>query len=155
MTSPQPLIALLALTERQRDLALADQVKAQGASDAAQAQADQLLDYRREYERRWRAQFCQEGRIELVRCYQGFVERLTQAVDQQARNAQIAKAHLERATAVVREHELKLAAVRKVVEQRLADNRRAGERVDQKQTDELAARVAWSRRAARSPAKPA
>ena len=44
MTSPQPLIALLALTERQRDLALADQVKAQGASDAAQAQADQLLD---------------------------------------------------------------------------------------------------------------
>ena len=155
MTSPQPLIALLALTERQRDLALADQVKAQGASDAAQAQADQLLDYRREYERRWRAQFCQEGRIELVRCYQGFVERLTQAVDQQARNAQVAKAHLERATTIVREHELKLAAVRKVVEQRLADSRRAGERVDQMQTDELAARVAWSRRAARSPAKPA
>ena len=155
MTPLQPLIALLAQTERQRDLALADQAKAQGASESAQAQADQLLNYRREYEVRWRAQFCQEGRIELVRCYQGFVERLTQAVDQQARNAEVAKTQLERATAIVREHELKLAAVRKVVEQRLADSRRAGERIDQKQTDELAARVAWGRRAARNTAKQA
>jgi hypothetical protein len=32
----------------------------------------------------------------------------------------------------VREHELKLAAVRKVVEQRMADSRREGERDDQK-----------------------
>ena len=155
MTPLQPLVALLAQTERQRDLALADQIKMQGAHAAAQSQADQLVAYRRDYEQRWSTQFCREGRIELVRCYQGFVERLTQAVDQQARNAQVAKAHLERATAVVREHELKLAAVRKVVEQRLAESRRAGERVDQKQTDELAARVAWSRRATRSPAKPA
>ena len=155
MTPLQPLIALLAQTERQRDLALADQAKAQAASETAQAQADQLLAYRREYELRWRAQFCQEGRIELVRCYQGFVERLTQAVDQQARNAEVAKTQLERATAIVREYELKLAAVRKVVEQRLADSRRAGERIDQKQTDELAARVAWGRRAARNTAKQA
>jgi flagellar FliJ protein len=153
MTPLQPLIALLAQTERQRDLALADQVKAQAASEAAQAQADQLLAYRREYEVRWRAQFCQEGRIELVRCYQGFVERLTQAVDQQARAAQMARMQLERATTIVREHELKLAAVRKVVDQRLADSRRDSERGEQKQTDELAGRVAWSRRAARSPAK--
>jgi flagellar FliJ protein len=155
MTPLQPLVALLAQTERQRDLALADQIKMQGAHAAAQGQADQLVAYRRDYEQRWSAQFCRAGRIELVRCYQGFVERLTQAVDQQARHAHIAKVHLERATATVREHELKLAAVRKVVEQRLAEDRRAGERVDQKQTDELAARVAWSRRAERSPVKPA
>jgi len=153
MTPLQPLIALLAQTERQRDLALADQAKAQAASEAAQGQADQLLAYRREYEVRWRAQFCQEGRIELVRCYQGFVERLTQAVDQQARAAQVAKDQLERVTSIVREHELKLAAVRKVVEQRMAGSRREGERDDQKETDELAARVAWNRRAARSQAK--
>ncbi len=129
MTPLQPLIALLAQTERQRDLALADQAKAQAASEAAQAQADQLLAYRRDYEERWRAQFCQEGRIELVRCYQGFVERLTQAVDQQARAA----AHARRCSSsarrtIVREHELRCAAVRKLVEQRLADSRRDGER---------------------------
>ena len=152
MTPLQPLIALLAQTERQRDLALADQAKALAASKAAQAQADQLLAYRGEYEARWRAQFCQEGRIELVRCYQGFVERLTQAVDQQARAAHNAQVQLERANTIVREHELKLAAVGRVVEQRLTESRRDGERYDQKQTDELAARVAWSRRAVRGPA---
>jgi flagellar FliJ protein len=149
MSNLQPLIALLAQTERQRDLALADQLKAQSTSAAAQTQAEQLLDYRRDYEQRWSAQFCREGRIELVRCYQGFIERLSQAVDQQARSAQLAKVQLERATTVVREHEVKLAAVRKVVEQRLAESQREHDRIDQKQTDELAARVAWDRRAAR------
>jgi flagellar FliJ protein len=150
MSNLQPLIALLAQTERQRDLALADQVKAQSTSDAAKTQAEQLLDYRRQYEQRWGAQFCREGHIELVRCYQGFIDRLSQAVDQQARVAQVAKVQLERANTVVREHEVKLAAVRKVVEQRLADSQREIQRVDQKQTDELAARVAWDRRAARN-----
>ena len=73
MTSLQPLVALLAQTERQRDLALADHLKAQSLRDAAHAQAEQLVAYRREYEQRWSAQFCQQGRIELVRCYQGFI----------------------------------------------------------------------------------
>ena len=154
MSNLEPLIALLAQTERQRDLALADQLKAQSASDAAQAQAAQLLDYRRDYEQRWSARFCQEGRIELVRCYQGFIDRLSQAVDQQARAAQMAQVQLERATVVVREHEVKLAAVRKVVEQRLAERQREGHRIDQKQADEFAARVAWDRRAARGQPNP-
>lgn len=146
MTNLQPLTALLAQTERQRDLARADQLKAQAASVAAQTQADQLVNYRREYEQRWSAQFCREGKIELVRCYQGFMERLTQAVEQQVRLASASAAQLERATTVVREHEVKLAAVRKVVEQRLADGRRDTQRHDQKESDELAARIAWNRR---------
>jgi len=154
MSNLQPLIALLAQTERQRDLALADQIKAQATSDAAQAQAAQLLDYRRDYEQRWSARFCREGRIELVRCYQGFIDRLSQAVDQQARAAQLAQVQLERATIVVREHEVKLAAVRKVVEQRLAEGRREGHRIDQKQADEFAARVAWDRRVVRGQPNP-
>ena len=103
---------------------------------------------------RWSARFCREGRIELVRCYQGFIERLSQAVDQQARAAQAAQAQLERATSVVREHEVKLAALRKVVEQRLADSRRESHRIDQKQSDEFAARVAWDRRTVRGQPNP-
>lgn len=148
MTNFQPLTALLAQSERQRDLALADQMKAQAASDAAQAQAEQLLAYRREYEARWNAQFCREGRIELVRCYQGFIERLTQAVDQQLRMAQHTDALLERASATVRGHELQVAAVRKLLERRVAESRLRSERDEQKQSDELAARIAWSRRSA-------
>jgi len=149
MSNLKPLIALLAQTERQRDLALADQTKAHAAAEAAQTQAEQLLAYRREYEQRWSVQFSREGRIELVRCYQAFIERLSQAVEQQARNAHVAKAQLERAMTIARDLEIKLAAVRRVVEQRLADNHRAVQRDDQKQTDELAARVTWNRFARR------
>ncbi len=146
MTNLQPLTALLAQSERQRDLALADQLKAQTASDAAAAQAEQLLAYRREYEQRWSAQFCREGKIELVRCYQGFMERLTQAVDAQANAALHARAQVEKATQQVREHEVRVAAVRKLVERRVAEERIAADRREQKQDDELAARMAWSRR---------
>ena len=83
----QPLALLLAQAERQRYDALAEQLKAETARRAAEAQAEQLVAYRREYEQRWSAQFCREGKIELVRCYQGFVQRLTQAVEQQQRVA--------------------------------------------------------------------
>ena len=150
MNPLQPLTALLVQTERQRDLALADQRQAEATYAAAQAQAEQLIGYRLEYERRWSAQFCREGKIELVRCYQGFMERLTQAIDGQHRVATAASAQLARASAAVMEHEVKLAAVRIVVEQRLAEQRLASQRLDQKQNDELAARVAWGTRAATS-----
>ena len=144
----QPLTALVAQIERQRDLALADQVKAEAASTAAKAQAEQLVNYRRDYEQRWSAQFMRAGNIELVRCYQGFMERLGQAVDQQARVAAHAEAAFARAQAAVREHEVQLAGVKKLLERRLAEGRSAALRHEQKQTDELAARVAWNQRGA-------
>jgi flagellar FliJ protein len=150
MNPPQPLTALLVQTERQRDLALAEQRQAEATNATAQAKAEQLIAYRLEYEQRWSAQFCREGKIELVRCYQGFMERLTQAIDSQHRAAAAATAQLAFARAEVMKHEVKLAAVRIVVEQRLAELRRAGQRLDQKQNDELAARVAWGSRAATS-----
>ena len=97
MNSLHPLTTLLAQTERERDLALADHHRAMAADNAAATQAEQLLTYRREYEQRWGAQFAREGKIELVRCYQGFMERLTQAVEQQARIAEQASAQVDRA----------------------------------------------------------
>jgi flagellar protein FliJ len=137
---------LLAQAERQRDAALAEQLKLDAAWRAAAAQAEQLVLYRREYEQRWSAEFCREGKIELVRCYQGFIERLTQAVEQQARIAEALGVQLEQASATVRERELQVAAVRKLIERRLAEDRAAGSRQEQKQTDELAARIAWAGR---------
>jgi len=145
MTALQPLAALLAQSERERDLALADQQRAQAASDAADAQARQLLDYRREYEQRWNAQFSREGQIELVRCYQSFVERLTQAVDQQTRIAEHAKQQLANAVVAVRTAETRCAAVRKLIERRSAELRALAGRREQQQTDETAARAAWGR----------
>lgn len=148
MTNLQPLITLLAHSERQRDIALADMMKAQVASTAAEAQSEQLRTYRCEYEQRWSAQFSREGQMQLVNCYQGFMERLTLAVEGQGRVARQLALQLERLRTIVAEHELQVAAVRKLLERRAAEFRRAADRVDQKHDDELAARITWGRRAA-------
>ena len=145
MTSLQPLAAVLAQSERERDMALADLHRAQLASDAADAQAKQLLDYRREYEQRWGAQFAREGQIELVRCYQSFVERLTLAVEQQGRVAELSKQQLANAVLAVRVAETRCASVRKLIERRTSEMRNVAERRDQQQTDETAARAVWGR----------
>jgi len=148
MNDLNPLATLLAQSERQRDLALADQRKAQSDSEAATAQVAQLRDYRRDYEQRWNAQFRKESQIQLVLCYQGFVTRLNEAIEQQTIAAELAAARLEQAIVAVRGHDLQLASVRRLVERRLVERRGEAERADQKQTDELAARIAWSRGAA-------
>ena len=138
---------LLAQAEGQRDEALAEQLKLDAAWRAAASQAEQLVLYRREYEERWRAEFCREGKIELVRCYQGFIERLSQAVEQQERIAGHAAAQAERAAAIVRGHEVRAAALKKLVERRLKEGERVAAGREQRLNDEHAARAAWVRNA--------
>ena len=144
MNPLQPLLALLAQTERERDVAWSEAQLAAQAQQAAAAQADQLLTYRREYEQRWGAQFKSEGRMELVLCYRGFIDRLTQAVDQQQRVAQHAAGQMERTREVLRDHEIRVASVRKLIERRNQELRLSADRADQKQTDEFGARSAWN-----------
>jgi flagellar FliJ protein len=141
----QPLRILLAQAERQRDEALAARLKAEAAQRAASSQAEQLIVYRREYEQRWSAEFCRDGKIELVRCYQGFMERLSQAVDQQARIAAQAVLHAERASALVLGHEMRTTALKKLIERRMRDRQRAGAQIEQRRSDDQAARAAWAR----------
>jgi flagellar protein FliJ len=143
MNPLQPLMALLAQTERERDEAWAVTQQAAQAQQNAAAQADQLLTYRREYEQRWSAQFRTEGRIELVHCYRGFMERLNQAVEQQKRVAEHAAAQLERARAALAEQEMRVASVRKLIERRRQELRLSADRAEQKQTDEFGSRMAW------------
>jgi flagellar FliJ protein len=138
---------LLAQAEGQRDEALAEQFKLDAAWRAAAAQAEQLVLYRREYEQRWSAEFCREGKIELVRCYQGFIERLNQAVEQQERIAGHAAAQAERAAAIVRGHDLRATALKKLVERRVKEGDRLASGREQRQNDEHASRAAWVRNA--------
>ena len=140
----QPLALLLSQAERQRYDSLAEQLKAETAKRAAEAQAEQLVAYRREYEQRWSAQFCREGKIELVRCYQGFIQRLTQAVEQQQRVAAHAAVQVERAEAIVRGAEMRTASLKKLIERRSAELRLSADRAEQKQTDEFGARSVWN-----------
>ncbi|MES2229536.1 MAG: flagellar export protein FliJ [Pseudomonadota bacterium] len=145
MTDLQPLTILLGQSERQRDAALAEHQRAQAASEAAARQVEELRSYRRDYEQRWSTQFAREGKIELVRCYQSFTERLTQAVEQQTRVAEHAAQQLERALAALRAAEMRCASVRKLIERRTLEQHQAADRRDQKQTDEAATRAAWTR----------
>jgi flagellar FliJ protein len=151
MTDLQPLTILLGQNERQRDEALAEHQRAQAASAAASAQVEQLRSYRREYEQRWSAQFAREGKMELVHCYQSFMERLTQAVEQQERAAEHAGQKVHLALAALRETEMRCASVKKLIERRVHEHRIDAERRDQKQSDEMASRAAWNRIGANGP----
>ena len=139
------LAALLAHAERERDEALAEQFRAEAARRVAVAQAEQLVAYRRDYEQRWRAVFCRDGKIELVRCYQGFMQRMTDAVEQQQRIAAHAAMLAERAEAIVRGHELRTAGLRKLVERRVRAGEVAAARFEQRESDDRAVRAAWTR----------
>ena len=145
MNPLQPLLALMAQTERERDEALARAQQATQAQQAADTQTEQLLAYRREYEQRWSTQFRSEGAIELVHCYRGFMDRLTQAVEQQQRIAQHAALQVERTRGALAEQELRVASVRKLVDRRRREMNLGAERAEQKQTDEFASRMAWGR----------
>ena len=137
-----PLHALLQQAEAERDAAEAERLAAHGAQQSARAQHAELLDYRGEYERRYAAQFARGAAgIDIVRCYQGFMQRLAQAIEQQARVLRHAEARHEAASRALQAHELRVASIRKLIERRLAESQRAAGRREQRQADEAAARV--------------
>ena len=142
------LTVLLAQNLRQRDAAIAEHLRAQAASRAAAAQAEQLRTYRHEYAQRWRTQFAVKGQIEVVHCYQIFMDRLTQAVEHQTRIEANAAQQVTHALAALTAAELRCASVRKLIERRTLEHRLAAERREQKHSDEFAARAAWNRRSA-------
>lgn len=143
--SLSPLMALLGQAERERDDAVGHARRAETAHAAAQGQAEQLVAYRLDYEGRYREKFSRQASIDQFQTYQGFMGRLSLAVDQQQLVVDNAARRVEAARAVVREQELRVASVRKLIERRLAELRLAADRRDQKQTDEFASRAAWNR----------
>jgi flagellar FliJ protein len=146
--SLSPLMALLGQAERERDDAVAQAQRAEAQLAAAQGQGEQLLAYRQDYEARFRDRFSRQGGIDTFQTYQGFMGRLSLAVDQQQGVVAQAARRADAARQVVREHELRVASVRKLIERRLTELRMAADRRDQKQTDEFASRAAWNRLAA-------
>lgn len=127
--------------EEQRDTARAEAQRAASAHQAAQAQLEQLMVYRRDYEARWTQQFQQQGQVALLHCYHGFVSRLSEAVTQQEQAVVHTQNQHAQRLAVLREQELRVASVSKLMARRLAEQRLAGERRDAKHSDELAARM--------------
>ena len=87
MPTLQALIQLLDHERRARDEALQALSHAEGTAGQAEAQAQALNTYRSDYVERWSARFREPGSVALMQCYQGFMQRLEQAIVQQ-RHAQ-------------------------------------------------------------------
>jgi len=143
--SLSPLVTLLGQAERERDDAVAMARRVEAAHQSAIAQAEQLAAYRGDYEARYRETFSRKAGIEQLQTYQGFMNRLSLAVDQQRQIVAQAERRVEIARQAVREQEMRVASVRKLIERRMAELRLAADRREQKQMDEFATRAAWNR----------
>jgi flagellar FliJ protein len=140
--STQALAILLERAEAERDQALAQLQDLQRQAEAARSQAEQLDQYRGEYQQRWSRQFAQQTTIDIVGHYQNFGLRLDQAITQQSSVSRFAEQRVERARETLKELELRVASVRKLIERRSQELLRGRLRQEQKQTDEQAARAA-------------
>ena len=140
MDANASLTTLLEQAEAERDAAQTVLRKCEASAAAAATQAEQLEAYRGQYQQRWQTQFRQAGAIELLQCYQGFGQRLDQAVQQQNQITAQAQARMQNARAALIAREQRVAAVRKLIERRQAEQLRVAERRDQRATDEAAAR---------------
>ena len=134
----QALYQLLDHERRGRDAALLGLRDAEGFADAADTQAQQLEAYRSEYVERWSTRFRQPGSAALLQCYQGFMQRLEQAIAQQRAAVQLAQTRLTQARQTLTDNERRVASVEKLIERRAQQEQRHSARREQSHTDELA-----------------
>ena len=140
-----PLATLLEQAEAGRNQALAALNQTRMRCDAAREQALQLDTYRAEYEQRWSTRFASGAALEIVRCYQGFADRLEAAITQQAQAVAQAQSAQTQAGDLLSAHELRVASIRKLIERRAAAQRQAADRRDHLQADEASMRAAKGR----------
>jgi flagellar FliJ protein len=136
--------------QRLRDEALMACRDASRQLDTARAQVEALVNYRSEYRARWAGEFSRAAPIEIVRCYQGFVSRLDQAIISQENTVQHAEAGLLRAQAKLKQRELKLATVGRIIIRREQTAAQHARRDEQRRSDEGSQRLAWAAREAQA-----
>ncbi len=141
----QALHMLLEQSERERDTALARFAQHDEAARQARAQTEQLHAYREDYRRRAPALNGKSAHIELLRCHQGFMQRLDQAIAQQRAQQESAEQQAAAQREVLLERELRVAAVKKLIERRGHEEQRRTTRSEQRHSDEAAQRLALDR----------
>jgi flagellar FliJ protein len=144
MSTQSPLMLVLEAAEKARDAAVAEMEGARRAYEAARQQSQSLTDWRREYQNKWQSQFRQVGGMEIMRCYQDFMQRLAEAVSDQDKRVEQARVVMERCREQLIERERKVAAVSQLMDRRQAELTMAQNRREQKATDEVAARAGRS-----------
>lgn len=141
MSALQPLLLVLEAAEKARDDAKSEMEAGRRAHDAARQQAQSLTDWRTEYQNKWQSQFRQSGGMEILRCYQDFMQRLAEAVSEQDRRVEQTRLYMERSRELLIERERKVVAVGQLIERRQHEAELSQRRQEQKATDEIASRA--------------
>lgn len=139
----QALQSILEHAERQRDDSLALVQQAEETCRRAQLQWQQLHGYRADTEARAPGRGGRVSAIELLHCHRAFTQRLDQALAQQAATLQAADAQLLQQRQLLLQRETRVAAVRKLVQRRQADQQRGQARLEQNRSDEAATQRRW------------
>ena len=137
--------------ERLRDDAMVSMLRADEAVRRLRAQADQLLAYRTDYRSRGPAKTGLATGIEALRRHTEFMQRLEQAISQQAVALQNAEATAAQQRTDLVAQEMRVASARKLLERRNAELRRAHSRLEQRRTDEAALQQLWRRHSDNAP----
>lgn len=132
------LVTVLELAQRQRDAVRAALMQAEAHSNSALAQLEQLRAFEADYRSRAPGLAGVAAPIELLRCHEGFMGRLDQALAQQCEAVRRAEAELVRRRLLLQQAELKLASVRKLLERRQIERHHIESRREQRQADEAA-----------------
>jgi flagellar FliJ protein len=132
----QPIKALADTRERDAGVGVA---AARRVLEDREKQLEQLRAYRSEYASR----AAHEGAADAVRLqnYHAFLARLGDAIRQQEELVATAREELERTTAAWQERRIEAASLGKVVERIAEGEQKAGERREQRETDERALRA--------------
>ena len=142
---------VLAHAERLRDTTLAAMLQADEAVRRLRAQADQLAAYRSEYRARGPASTGVATSIDALRRHAEFMQRLEQALAQQALSLESAEITAARQRSELVAQEMRVASARKLLERRMAEQQRAQSRLEQRRTDEAALQQMWRRHADHAP----
>lgn len=130
------LLTLLQHAERQRDERLGLLARAEELAGRMAVQSEALLAYRGEYRLRHPAQGGRSASIELLRCHQGFMQRLDQAITQQQGQQRQADNGVLQQRAALLELQTRAAAVKKLIERRGEEARLHEARLEQRRSDD-------------------
>jgi flagellar protein FliJ len=130
------LHTVLQHAERQRDDAQAALRDAEAAIHRLQLQADQLRAYREETQQRHPAHHGRSATVELLRYHQAFVQRLEQAIAQQQAQMVQAQSRAAARRSQLMALETRVAAVRKLIERRDAQDRQREAQQEQRRLDD-------------------
>lgn len=136
--SLEALNLLLDRAAQERDRLAGELRRGEEVALRARRQGEQLAGYRGEYLQRWGQQFGRGGAIEIVHCYQSFMQRLDEALEHQQRQIDAAERGVASVRQALMQAEVRLASIKKLIERRVAEQNQARERRDQRQTDETA-----------------